>query len=72
MLDWIRGLFGRGRIRVEFTGIDRNGKTVSGDAKMPYIGRFTKEDAIAEIKQKILYEYGVTVTNVTIVSHLED
>jgi tetrahydromethanopterin S-methyltransferase subunit A len=72
MLDWIRGLFGRGRIRVEFTGIDRDGKVVTGDGKMPYTGKFTEEDALAEFKQQLMYKHGVVVTQATIVAHLED
>jgi hypothetical protein len=72
MIDWIKSLFGKGKIRVEFKGLDRNGKTVSGDGKMPYIGRFTEEDAIADIKRKILYEHGVIVTDIKIVAHLKD
>jgi tetrahydromethanopterin S-methyltransferase subunit A len=72
MLDWIKSLFGKGKIRIEFEGIDRDGKMVSGDGKMPYIGRFTEEDAIAEFKRKILYEHGVSVTDVKIVAHIKD
>ena len=29
MIDWIRRLFGKGKVRVEFKGIDRNSKIVS-------------------------------------------
>ena len=71
-MDWLKSLFGKGKIRVEFKGIDRNGKLVEGDGKMPYIGKFTEEDAIAELKQKILYEHGITVTEVTIVAHITE
>lgn len=72
MFDWIRSLFGKGKVRVEFKGIDRDGKLVTGDAKMPYTGKFTEEDAIAEFKEQIMYKHGIVVTSCYIAAHLQE
>jgi hypothetical protein len=72
MLDWIKSLFGKGRLRIEFEGVDQAGKLVSGNAKMPYIGKFTEEDAIAEFKEQCMYKHGVRVTRAAIVAHIGD
>jgi hypothetical protein len=71
MIDWIKGLFGRGRIRIEFEGVDRNGKVVTGDAKMPYVGSYDKESALSEFKNQIMYKDGIVITKATIVAHIE-
>lgn len=72
MLDWIKSLFGKGRIRVEFKGIDRNGKLVSGDGKMPYVGKWDEDAAIAEFKEQLMYKHGVAATEVNIVAHVQE
>jgi hypothetical protein len=72
MLDWIKRLFGRGRVLVEFEGIDRTGKVVSGDGKVPYIGRYTEQDVIAYFKQELLYQHGVSASRVQIIQHIKD
>ncbi len=72
MLDWIRSLFGRGRVRVEFEGIDKTGKVVNGDGKVPYIGRYTEQDVVAYFKKELLYQHGVIATKVEVIQHIED
>ena len=72
MIDWIKGLFGRGRIRIEFEGVDRNGKRVTGDAKMPYVGSYDKESALSEFKNQIMYKDGIVITKATIIAHIEE
>ncbi len=72
MLDWIRSLFGRGRVRIEFEGIDQTGNIVSGDGKVPYIGRYTEQDVIAYFKKELLYQHGVSATKVEIIQHIKD
>ena len=72
MIDWIRRLFGKGKVRVEFKGINRNGKIVSGDAKVPYVGAWDENDVIKHIKNEIMYQHGIVVTEAKIVSHIQD
>ena len=72
MLDWIKGLFGRGKVRLEFKGFDRQGKLVTGDAKMPYVGKYDEEDAIEEFKEQIMYKHGILVTSCIVVAHIKD
>lgn len=72
MIDWIKGLFGRGRVRIEFEGVDLNGKIVTGDAKMPYVGSYDDESALSEFKNQIMYKDGIVVTKATIIAHIKD
>ena len=72
MIDWIKGVFGRGRVRIEFEGVDRNGKRVAGDAKMPYVGSYDKESALSEFKNQIMYKDGIVITKATIIAHIEE
>lgn len=72
MFDWIKSWFGKGKLRIEFRGLDKNGKAVSGDAKMPYVGKFDELDAIDEFKEQIMYSHGIYVTTCQIVAHIED
>lgn len=72
MLDWIKSWFGKGKIRVEFKGINREGKIVSGDGKMPYIGKWDEAAAIEQFKEQAMYKYGVVITELNIVAHIED
>jgi tetrahydromethanopterin S-methyltransferase subunit A len=72
MLDWIKSLFGKGRVRIEFEGIDKTGKIVTGDGKFPYVGLYTEEDVISHFKKELMYKHGVSVTKIEIVQHIED
>lgn len=72
MLDWIRGLFGRGRVRIEFEGVDQTGKSITGNGKVPYTGLYTEEDVIAVFKKELMYHHGIVATRIEIVQHIED
>jgi hypothetical protein len=72
MLDWIKSWFGKGRVRLEFQGIDRTGNIVTGDGRVPYVGRYTEQDVIAYFKRELMYKHGVSATQVTIVQHIEE
>jgi hypothetical protein len=72
MLDWIKSWFGKGRVRIEFEGLDRTGKVVNGDGKVPYIGLYTEEEVIAVFKKELMYHYGIFATKVEIVQHIKD
>lgn len=72
MLDWIKSLFGKGKVRIEFKGLDKNGKAVSGTAKMPYVGKFDELDALEEFKEQIMYKHGILVLNCDIVAHIKE
>ena len=72
MIDWIKGWFGKGRVRAEFEGIDRTGKIVTGDAKVPYVGKWDEDAMMKFIKDRLMYEKGVAVTKLELVAHIED
>lgn len=72
MFDWIKSWFGKGKVRIEFRGLDKNGKAVSGDAKIPYVGKFDELDALDEFKEQIMYKHGILVTSCNIVAHIKE
>jgi len=59
MFDWIKKLFGEGKVRVEFTLTD--GRT--GVAKAKYIGDPSTFD-VEEFKARIYVEYGASVKSI--------
>lgn len=71
MIDTIKSWFGKGKIRAEWEGIGRNGKIVSGDAKVPYIGSYDESELIKHIKNELMYQHGVVVTKIEVVAHVE-
>ena len=72
MLNFIKSLFGKGRLRIEFRGINEKNERVNGVAKMPYVGSFNEDDALFEFKRQILYSDGIVITNCKIVAHLRE
>lgn len=66
MFDWIKKLFGEGKIRVEFT--DESGKEFIG--KVPYIGDITtieEEELKEEISNQWLVKTGARIVDFKIV-----
>lgn len=72
MIDWIKSWFGKGKVRVEFKGIDRTGKIVTGDAKAPYVGHWNEDAMLKYVANELLYQHGVVVTQSKIVAHIEE
>lgn len=71
MLDWFRGLFGRGRIKVEWEGIDDSGVR-NGTAKVPYTGLYNEEALLEHIKNELRYQHDIAVTDMRVVAHIKD
>jgi len=71
MINWIRSWFGKGKVHVIWEGVDRSGKSVSGDAKAPYVGVWNETAMIKHIKDELMYQHDVTVTNIQILAHVE-
>lgn len=72
MLNFVKSLFGKGRLRIEFRGLNEKNETVKGIAKMPYVGVFDEDDALWEFRYRIKYEEGILITYCKIVAHLRD
>ena len=72
MIDWIKSWFGKGRVRVEWEGVDRSGRIVTGDAKAPYVGRWDESAMTKYIKDNLMFQHGIVVTKIEIVSHIEE
>ena len=72
MIDWIKSLFGRGRVRVQWKGFDTSGTILTGNAKAPYVGKWDESAMIDYIKQQLFYQHGVTVTRIEIVAHIKE
>jgi len=71
MFDWLKRFFGEGKIRVEFKGIDRQGKMRNGTAKVPYIGMYNEDDVLIHIRRSLLVEHGIVVTKLKVVGRVQ-
>lgn len=69
MINWIKSWFGKGKVITEWEGIDRSGKFVSGDAKVPYVGKWDETVMLDHIKDQIMDRHGVRVTNIQVIAH---
>lgn len=66
MFDFIRGMFGKGKIRAEVAFDDGSFTAI----KVPYIGDIDELDATEfrdEVRRHMLVNYGKRVTDVTII-----
>ena len=72
LIDWIKSLFGRGKVHFEFTGVDRDGTLVQGDARAPYVGSWDEDAMLKYIKDELWYQHGVVVTEAKLVAHIQD
>ena len=68
MIDWIKSLFGEGKIRVEGEFTDGTSFT----AKVPYIGAIStmnETELFDNVKQSILVEHGKQVKTIRLVGY---
>ena len=70
ILDWIRSLFGRGRVTVEWSGLGPKG-IQSGTGRCPYVGSYDEHAIMDHFKKELRYQHDIVVTNIRVVSHLE-
>lgn len=71
MFDWIRSWFGRGRVKVEWSGIGPKG-IQSGTAKCPYTGVYNEESVLKHFRDEIRYQYDIVVTDIRVIAHVEE
>lgn len=71
MLDWIKSLFGKGTVRVEFNGVDRDGKAQSGTAKIPYVGAYDEAEALEQFKQVMMVEHRISIRSARVIGHVK-
>ena len=71
MFDRIRSWFGRGRVKVEWEGVDDSGVR-NGTAKLPYTGVYNEEALFDHIKNELRYQHDIVVTDIRVVAHIED
>ena len=72
MLDFIKSFFGKGRVKIEWTGLDKVGNLVSGTGKVPYIGLYDEGDVISKFKEELMYQHNVIATKIEITQHIKD
>lgn len=69
MFDWLKQLFGKGTVRVEFEAVDNKFNVLKGSAKVPYIGQYDEDEVNRIVRNKIAVEHGVIVTKINVVAH---
>ena len=65
MFDFIKKMFGEGKVRAEFILADGR----QGIVKVPYIGQYNEAELITGVKDKMFVEYGVRCTSLKVVGH---
>lgn len=68
MFDWLKQLFGKGTVRVDFEAVDNKFAVLKGSAKVPYIGRYDEDEIKRIVRNKIAVQHGVTVTKINVVA----
>jgi hypothetical protein len=68
MFDWLKQLFGKGTVRVEFEAVDDKFDVLKGSAKVPYIGRYDEDEVKRIVRNKIAVQHGVIVTKINVVA----
>jgi hypothetical protein len=68
VFDFIKRMFGEGKIRAEFICSDGT----SGSVKAPYIGQYIESEVLEHLKNAIEVEYGKKITHIKIVAHAEN
>ena len=66
MINWLKSLFGKGKVRVHF--LASNGQT--GYAKIPYVGEYDEEELIRQFKKAALVEEGLKIVSVRVVARI--
>jgi hypothetical protein len=56
---------------VEWSGLGPKG-IQSGTGRCPYIGKYDEHAIMDHFKKELRYQHDIVVTNIRVVSHLED
>ena len=68
MSDWFKSLFGKGRVRIEFTTLE--GKP--GTAKVPYIGEYDETAMLNHFIRALKVDYNLTAKTVKVIGHVTE
>jgi hypothetical protein len=71
MFDFIRRLFGQGRVRVEFNYLE--GSSIrTGLARVPYQGEWDEQACLDYVRNELIIEHGIYPIKMKIVGHIEE
>jgi len=65
MFDWLKSLFGEGKVRIEFTTFEGR----NGIARVPYIGSYDEVDLLKQFKRVMKVDHGLTVRTATVLGN---
>lgn len=72
MLDWIRRWFGQGQAQFKFQGVNPEGNSVTGTARVPYVGAWNQTQAEQIVRDQLWNKHGVWVTECELIDHVPD
>ena len=68
MFDFIRRLFGKGTVRIEFSCV-KDGKIKQGTVTTSYVGKFDENRCLELFRNEMLAEQGLEIIDARIVSY---
>ena len=68
MLNFIRRLFGQGRIKAKFICSDGT----EGTVKAPYTGQWNESEALDALKEEIEFKYDKKIVHIELVAHIKE
>jgi hypothetical protein len=71
MFDFIRRLFGQGRVRVEFNYLEGSSIRTSS-ARVPYVGQWDEQACLDYARNQLIVEHGIYPIKMKVASHIEE
>ena len=74
MFNWLRGMFGKGKVRIKWAGLNEKGQIESGFANIPYAGSWDEDACFEKLRKELRYQFGITVNplSLSVVEHIKE
>jgi hypothetical protein len=70
MFNFIRRLFGEGKVRIEFTYLHGN-RFKQGSLTVPYVGVWDEDDCLSHVRDQLIVEHGIVPIKMTVIGRIE-
>lgn len=71
MFNFIRRLFGEGKVRIEFTYLHGN-VIKQGSLTVPYVGKWDEEDCLAHVRDQLIVNHNIFPIKLTVIGRIEE
>jgi hypothetical protein len=70
MFNFIRSLFGKGKVRIEFTYLAGN-RIKQGSLTVPYVGEWDEDDCLSQVRDQLIVEHDIVPIKMTVIGRVE-